>query len=52
MESFHNIRQQKCIIFQKSFHIFDNEENDKKNMKNEKMILKDGSELLNYEYDD
>lgn len=52
VESFHNIRQQKCIIFQKSFHIFDNEENDKKNMKNEKMILKDGSELLNYEFAD
>lgn len=52
VESFHYIRQQRCIIFQKSFHVFDNEDKDMKNMENEKMLLKDGSELSNYKFVD
>lgn len=52
VESFYGIRQQRCMIFQKSFHFFDNEDKDKELMEKEKMILNSKAELKNYKFID
>lgn len=48
VKGYYSNRQQRCIIFQKSKHIFDREDEDEKLMENNLMILKDGKVLRNY----
>lgn len=50
VESFHYLRQQRCMIFKNSYHIFDEEQEDKEKMKEESMILEDGKILSNFEF--
>ncbi|MFR8145402.1 MAG: DUF3800 domain-containing protein [Clostridia bacterium] len=52
MESFYSLRQQRCIIFRDSMHIFDKELVDEQKMNDEYMILNDGNKLENYKFID
>lgn len=52
IESFHNFRQERCIVFEKSHHIFDEEKKDEEEMNIDKMLLANGEELKNYEFRD
>jgi len=52
MDCFYLIRQQRCIIFKNSYHIFDNEVVDEEKMKKESMVLNNGNVLNNYEFKD
>lgn len=52
MESFYSLRQQRCIIFRNSMHIFDKELIDEQKMNDEYMILNDGNKLENYKFID
>lgn len=52
MESFYSLRQERCITFSNSYHIFDNEIYDEETMKNEKMLLDNGEILNNYQFKD
>ena len=50
MESFYSLRQQRCIIFRNSMHIFDKELVDEQKMNDEYMALNDGNKLENYKF--
>lgn len=50
MESFYSLRQQKCIIFRDSIHIFDKELVDEQKMNDEYMVLNNGNKLENYNF--
>ena len=50
MESFYSLRQQRCIIFRNSMHIFDKELVDEQKMNDEYMALSDGNKLENYKF--
>ncbi len=50
MESFYSLRQQRCIIFKNSVHIFDKEIIDEKKMNEEYMVFNDGNKLKNYKF--
>lgn len=52
VESFHSLRQQSCIVFENSYHIFDKEEKDEEIMNLNKMLLTNGKELKNFEFMD
>lgn len=52
MDSFYSLRQQRCIIFRDSMHIFDKELVDEQKMNDEYMILDDGDRLENYKFID
>lgn len=52
VESFHTLRQQSCIVFENSYHIFDKELKDEEEMNLNKMLLNDGTELKNFEFMD
>lgn len=52
MESFYSLRQQRCIIFRDSIHIFDKELVDEQKMNDEYMTLNDGNKLENYKFID
>lgn len=52
MDSFYSLRQQRCIIFTNSMHIFDKELIDEQKMNDDSMILDDGNKLLNYKFVD
>lgn len=52
IQSFHSLRQQKCIIFKNSYHIFDKEDEDEKIMKKDYMKLGNGEKLQNFEFKD
>ena len=52
MESFYSLRQQRCIIFRNSMHIFDKELIDEQKMNDEYLILNDGNKLENYKFID
>ena len=52
IESFYALRQQRCIFFSKSYHIFDNEFIDEAYMKKFSMSLEDGKTLRNFEFCD
>ena len=52
VEGYYSNRQQRCIIFQNSYHIFDKEDVDETSMEENNMILKDGNILKNYEFKD
>lgn len=52
VEGYYGNRQQRCIIFQKSNHIFDREDKDEESMSDNLMILKDGNLLKNYKFVD
>lgn len=50
MDSFYSLRQQRCIIFNKSVHIFDEETIDEDKMKEEYMTFNNGKRLENFEF--
>ena len=50
IDSFHYFRQQRCIVFETSKHIFDDETVDEENMNNNKMFLNNGKEHKNFEF--
>lgn len=50
MESFYSLRQQRCIIFRDSKHIFDKELVDEQKMNDEYMVLNNGNKLENYKF--
>lgn len=52
VESFHTLRQQSCIVFENSYHIFDKELKDEEEMNLNKMLLNNGTELKNFEFMD
>lgn len=52
MNSFYSLRQQRCIIFKNSEHVFDKELIDEQKMKKERMLLKSGERLNNYKFID
>lgn len=52
MDSFYSLRQQKCIIFRDSMHIFDKELIDEQKMNDEYMAFNDGKKLENYKFMD
>lgn len=52
VESFYSLRQQSCIVFENSYHIFDKELKDEEEMNLNKMLLNDGTELNNFEFMD
>ena len=52
VESFHSLRQQSCIVFESSYHMFDKEEKDEEEMNLNKMLLNDETELKNFEFMD
>ncbi len=52
VEGYYGNRQQRCIIFQNSKHIFDKEDKDEKAMTDNLMVLKDGNLLKNYKFVD
>lgn len=52
MDSFYSLRQQKCIIFKDSIHIFDKELVDEQKMNDEYMVLNNGEKLENYKFMD
>lgn len=52
VEEFYTLRQQRCIFFDESYHIFDNEQDDEKLMK-KYPLTKDGVNVFkNYEFKD
>lgn len=52
VQGYYSNRQQRCIIFQKSNHIFDREDEDEKKMEKEKMMLRNGTVFKNYRFVD
>lgn len=52
VESFHSLRQQSCIVFENSYHMFDEEVKDEEEMNLNKMLLNDETELKNFEFMD
>ena len=52
VESFHSLRQQSCIVFENSYHMFDQEVKDEEEMNLNKMLLNDEIELKNFEFMD
>lgn len=52
MDSFYSLRQQKCIIFKDSMHIFDKELMDEQKMNDEYMVMNNGKKLENYKFMD
>ena len=52
IDSFYHLRQQQCIVFNTSHHIFDNEVNDEESMNENKVFLENGDELRNFEFKD
>ena len=52
MNCFYSLRQQRCIIFKNSYHIFDNEVVDEEKMENASMVLNNGNILRNFEFRD
>ena len=52
MESFSYVKQQRCIIFNNSIHIFDREVIDEKYMDNEYMIQNNGKRFENFKFID
>lgn len=50
VESFYSMRQQRCIIFENSFHTFDNEFIDEELMKKYPLTKNDKDAFINYEF--
>lgn len=52
VESFYSLRQQSCMVFENSYHTFDEEIKDEEEMNLNKMLLNDETELKNFEFMD